>query len=112
MSLLNAMQDFILNNGGEIHLSTPVEKINIKNNKVMSFSIKAKKIKAENIISTIPIPYIPKIIPQLPRKILASYEKIKNIGVVCVIVKLKKKITDHFWLNINDDDMDIPGIIE
>ena len=39
-------------------------------------------------------------------------EKIKNIGVVCVIVKLKKKITDHFWLNINDDDMDIPGIIE
>jgi len=111
-TLLNAMQAFILNNGGEIHLSTPVQKVSIKNNKVMSFSISGKKIKAENIISTIPIPYIPKIIPQLPKKILASYKKIKNIGVVCVIVKLKKKITDHFWLNINDDDMDIPGIIE
>lgn len=111
-TLLNAMQAFILNNGGEIHLSSPVEKVNIKNNKVISFNISAKKIKSENIVSTIPIPYIPKIIPQLPKKILASYDKVKNIGVICIIVKLKKKITDHFWLNINDEDMDIPGIIE
>lgn len=37
---------------------------------------------------------------------------IKNVGVVCVLLKLKRKFTDTFWLNINDPRIEIPGIIE
>ena len=40
------------------------------------------------------------------------FEDINNIAVVCVIVKLSKPVSDKFWLNINDDEMDIPGLIE
>jgi protoporphyrinogen oxidase len=29
-----------------------------------------------------------------------------------VIAKLKRRVTDKFWLNVNDPDMDIPGLIE
>ena len=29
-----------------------------------------------------------------------------------MIVKLKKPLTENFWLNTNDDEMDIPGIVE
>jgi protoporphyrinogen oxidase len=29
-----------------------------------------------------------------------------------VIVKLKKPVTEYFWLNTNDEEMDIPGLIE
>ncbi|MGE8636772.1 MAG: FAD-dependent oxidoreductase, partial [Achromobacter piechaudii] len=36
----------------------------------------------------------------------------KNIAVVCVIAKLKKPVTENFWLNINDPEMDIPGLVE
>jgi protoporphyrinogen oxidase len=32
--------------------------------------------------------------------------------VVCVIVKLKKRLTENFWLNVNDPEMDIPGLVE
>jgi protoporphyrinogen oxidase len=32
--------------------------------------------------------------------------------VVCVIVKLTKPVTENFWLNTNDPQMDIPGIVE
>jgi protoporphyrinogen oxidase len=31
---------------------------------------------------------------------------------VCVLLKLKRRVTNHFWLNINDNEIDIPGIIE
>lgn len=34
------------------------------------------------------------------------------MAVVCVIAKLKKPVTENFWLNTNDPEMDIPGIVE
>ena len=40
------------------------------------------------------------------------FASINNIGVVCVIVKLKKSVSKNFWLNINDPSMDIPGLVE
>ena len=43
---------------------------------------------------------------------VSVFKSINNIAVVCVIVKLKKALTENFWLNVRDDDMDVPGIIE
>jgi len=50
--------------------------------------------------------------PDLPAPILESFRSVKNIAVVCVIAKLKKSVTENFWLNINDPEMDIPGLVE
>jgi protoporphyrinogen oxidase len=50
--------------------------------------------------------------PDLPADILSIYQSIKNIAVVCVIVKLRHAVTENFWLNTNDPDMDIPGLVE
>ena len=36
----------------------------------------------------------------------------ENIGVVCVIYKLKKGVSKHFWVNINDERFELPGLIE
>jgi protoporphyrinogen oxidase len=43
---------------------------------------------------------------------LHAFQARKNIAVVCVIAKLRKPVTEYFWLNINDPDMDIPGFVE
>jgi protoporphyrinogen oxidase len=37
---------------------------------------------------------------------------IVSIGVVCVVLKLSRSVTPHFWINTVDPDMPIPGIIE
>lgn len=37
---------------------------------------------------------------------------LNNIVVVCVIVKLCRLVLVNFWVNINDLDMDIFGIVE
>jgi protoporphyrinogen oxidase len=66
----------------------------------------------EKIVSTIPLVYIPRLIPDLPNALLNNFSSIKSIAVVCVIVKLKKRLTENFWLNVNDPEMDIPGLVE
>jgi protoporphyrinogen oxidase len=66
----------------------------------------------DKVISTAPLPLVPRLIPDLPKDVLQQFQAIKNIAVVCVIVKLKKAVSPNFWLNTNDDTMDIPGLVE
>jgi protoporphyrinogen oxidase len=111
-TLLNALSKEILAHGGEIRLSNPVSEICIEGEAAIGIKVRGQFEAFDKIISTIPLPFIPKIIPNLPKKILDQFLAIKNIAVVCVIVKLKKPITENFWVNTNDPDMDIPGIVE
>ena len=111
-TLLQALKKDIESNGGKIVLNSPVNKVVIDSKKVIGIEIEGKLQKFDKVISTIPLPYIPSLIPDLPKNILLKFKAQKNIAVVCVIVKLKKSLTENFWLNTNDDDMDIPGIVE
>ncbi len=111
-TLLNALADRIRQQGGRIHLSTPVEKVRLENNRITGVEINAGLKEFDQVISTIPLQYIPRLIPDLPEKQLEQYRQVQNIGVVCLIYKLKRPITDNFWLNISDPEFDIPGIIE
>ncbi|MBT8537136.1 NAD(P)/FAD-dependent oxidoreductase [Polynucleobacter paneuropaeus] len=111
-TLLKAMKYDIEKNGGYINLSTPVKKIHIANGAVTGVETSHGIEQFDLVISTVPLPYIPKILPDLPSNILQQYQNVKNIAVVCVIAKLKKPLTENFWLNTNDSEMDIPGIVE
>lgn len=111
-TLLNLMAEKIEQQGGRIHLSTPVEKVRIDNGKLVGVETNAGLQDVDQVISTIPLQYIPRMIPDLPEQQLQQYREVQNIGVVCLIYKLKKPVTDNFWLNISDPGFDIPGIIE
>ena len=111
-TLLHAMRSAIESHGGIVNLSHPVSKVVISEGAVVGVEVAGKVEKFDKVISTIPLPYIPALMPDLPEAILAKFTAIKNIAVVCVIVKLKKPLTNNFWLNINDPNMDIPGLVE
>lgn len=111
-TLLKGMKDFIEANGGKIYLQAPVERVQIVNSSTSGVFVKGVFHEFDTVISTIPLPYVPTIIPDLPAEILEKYRSQKNIAVVCVIAKLRQKLTENFWLNVNDPDMDIPGLVE
>jgi protoporphyrinogen oxidase len=111
-TLLQALKKEIESSGGKIFLSSPVSKVVIESQNIIGVEVDGKLQNFDKVISTVPLPYIPSLIPDLPKEILEKFKAQKNIAVVCVIVKLKKPLSENFWLNINDDEMDIPGIIE
>ncbi len=111
-TLLQAIDSDIKRNGGEIRLSQPVKKVIIENGIAKGVETDEGAQEFDLVISTIPLPYVPKVMADLPPPILNQFKSVKNIAVVCVIVKLKQSLTENFWLNTNDPDMDIPGIIE
>ena len=64
------------------------------------------------VVSTIPLPYVVPLIPALPADEKARIAAIDNVGVVCVLLKLKRPFSRNFWMNINDPRIEIPGLIE
>ena len=111
-TLLKAMKSAIEGKNGEIRLKTPVTKVVIESNKVIGLQIDGKFEHFDKVISTIPLPYVPSLLPDLSPFLLTKFRSINNIAVVCVIAKLTKPLTNNFWLNTNDPEMDIPGLVE
>jgi protoporphyrinogen oxidase len=111
-TLLDAMKSAIVLNGGKICLKSAVNKVVIKEGQVFGVEVNGRMENFDKVISTIPLPYVPRIMPDLPPDVMTKFKALKNIAVVCVIVKLTKPLTENFWLNTNDPDMDIPGLVE
>lgn len=111
-TLLKAMCNDIKVHGGTIHLNSPISQIVIKDGQVIGIKVGDKVEVFDKVVSTIPLPYIAKLAPDLPVDILQRFQSINNIAVVCIIAKLRKKLSDNFWLNTNDSEMDIPGLVE
>ncbi|MFJ3052113.1 NAD(P)/FAD-dependent oxidoreductase [Pseudomonas nitroreducens] len=111
-TLLHGLRDYILQNGGEFRLATPVSKVLMEGGKVRGVEAAGEQHAFDKVISTIPMPYVPRLMPDLPEATLKAFGAVNNIAVVCVIAKLRKAVTENFWLNTNDPDMDIPGLVE
>ena len=111
-TLLNSMKACIERGGGEFHLKSEVTNVAISGGKVTGVHTDGAFHPFARVVSTIPLPYIPAMIPDLPAELMQKFAAVKNIAVVCVIVKLKKQVTGNFWLNVNDPAMDIPGLVE
>lgn len=111
-TLLNCFQNEIERLGGRIHLGSPVEEVVVEQNRACGVKINGEMKNHDIVVSTAPLPFVPKLIPSLPAADKAKYENIKNIAVVCVVFKLKRPVTENFWLNVNDERLRIPGVIE
>jgi protoporphyrinogen oxidase len=110
--VLEATQQELLKRGGIITLKAPIEEIVVNNAAVSGVKVAGEIHAFDQVISTIPLPYLTKLIPSLPEDERAKIAAIKNVGVVCVLLKLKRPFTRNFWMNINDPRIEIPGLIE
>jgi protoporphyrinogen oxidase len=111
-TLVHALCGEITRLGGRIHLAAGAGRVLTDGGRVIGVRAGGQDFAAEAVISTVPTPLSPRLCPDLPEQALQMYRDIINIGVVCVVLRLKRSVTPHFWVNVNDDAFDIPGIIE
>ena len=110
--LLDAIEARIKGLGGRILLRAAAEKVEIEAGRLAGVCVGGEVKPYDTVVSTIPLPYLVKLAPDLPREERDKIAAIVNIGVVCAVFKLKHPITRNFWTNINDRSIGIPGLIE
>ena len=110
--LLEAMAARVRALGGRILLGQPVQQVLVQDGRVTGVRAGGEERRYDRVLSTAPIQYVPRLVPDLPAEFAARVRAIENIPVACVILKLAQPITDNFWLNISDAAIEIPGLIE
>ncbi len=109
-TLVHALTRAIAERGGALRLNAPVTRVESESGCVAGVTADGEFIAADAVICTVPTPYVSRIAPDLPER--ARYDAIANIGVVCVVFRLRRSVTPHFWVNISDPRFEIPGIVE
>jgi protoporphyrinogen oxidase len=69
-------------------------------------------IACDSVISTVALPVLLKIAPDLPDDYRRRLGEIEYLGVVCGLLRLRRPITDSFWVNVNDPHIPFNGFIE
>lgn len=111
-TLVDALVGAIKAAGGDIRLGTKVEQVTTCGGRVTGVVVDGAQEAYDAVVSTIPMPFVSRLVPDLPGQSKALYDGIRNIGVACLIFKLRSSVTPHFWVNIADERIAIPGIVE
>lgn len=111
-TLLREMERVITQLGGRIHLKSGIDRVNVADGRVRSIVVNGTEQPCGAVVSTAPIQYVPRLVPDLPADFARRIDNIKNIPVACVILKLRQPLSENFWMNINDPTIEIPGVIE
>ena len=111
-TLVDALINAIQSEGGRVHLRSGAVRITSQEGQVTGVDTATEHFAADCVICTLPTPFIASLVPDMPAASRESYASIKNIGTCCVVVKLKRSVSPHFWVNMSGTSFEIPGIIE
>jgi protoporphyrinogen oxidase len=92
-TLMQAMKAAIESRCGEIRLKAPVTRVVIEAGAIKGVETSGSFDAFAKVISTVPLPYVPRLMPDLPADILHAFNSRRNIAVVCVIAKLRKPVS-------------------
>lgn len=113
-NLINSIEKKMLNSSVKIYKGYEIININKKSEK---FELEIKninhKLDFDLIICTLPLPIISYISKNIfEKKYLEKLNSFKYLSNICLILVLEKKLSDTYWLNVNDVNFPFVGIIE
>ena len=110
--LIETLVEAIKKASGTVRLGAQVSEITSEGGKVTGLMVDGQAQAFDAVICTVPTPYVTRLVPSMSAAARAKYDAIGNIGCVCVALKLARPISKHFWINVNDPSIDIPGMVE
>ena len=100
---------------GKVLLNTRVEKVEqVEEDGKQQWSVHTNmgKWTFDRVISTLPTRLSCRLIPALPEDYRTKYDWGQAYGAHCLILALKRQLTDSYWINICDSGYPFTGLFE
>ena len=110
--LVDALVDRLRTAGVRSHVGTRVEGIAVEGNAVKGIVLDGQLRPFDIVISTVPLPVLARLLPPETSERMPEISGIEYMGVVCLVLKLSRPLTDAFWINVNDARVPFSGFIE
>ncbi len=115
-TIFDKLKSEIESRDGEIHISTPVEQIEVLDGVSKALIARGpdgEPIREEfdTILSTVPSFSFPDLV-DLPDDYKKRLTDVHYLAAVVVVLELDRPLTDFYWMNIADPDVPFLGLIE
>ena len=97
--------------GGEVRTARPVRLVRREGG---GFALEAPggAVHADAVLSTVAIPELLRIAPDLPDDVRARWSAIAYCHALCPLLELDRPLTPYYWLNVADRTMPFGGVIQ
>lgn len=109
---LDALEHALRERGADLRTSTSVECIVVEGGRAIGIQCGGELLRFDHILSTIPIPYTIKLLADTSSPYFDNLRQLEYIDVLVVVVRLQRRFSKCFWMNISDPDIGLAGIIE
>lgn len=111
--LAEAMVTAIESAGGKVSLGEGVTGIHSDGNQLLALHTNHGKVTGRHFLFTPAFPIIAKIFEgSVDESWLASLRRVRYLGNMCLVLRLKQSLSDTYWLNVNDPGFPFVGVIE
>lgn len=111
-TLIEALAAQCERQGVTFHLKTPIQEILIRDNRVIGVRTPDGDAAADLVISTLPTPIFGRLIPGLPEPYRAELATQQYLGVLCLLLILKERLTPYYVINITDESVPFTAVVE
>lgn len=110
--LLDALIEKLETFNVELVTKSKVDKLVFSSNTITGVETGLKNYSADQVVMTIPSPYIVDLVKQQSPLLGEQLANIEYFGAICTIYEMNQKLSDIYWLNIAANDFPFGGIIE
>lgn len=109
----------IVSQGGYLRLGQPVAGVNMDSSllskkRISSLNLEnGEQVKAKSFLFTPSFEICSSILgPALTEAEVEIFNKVEYLGNICLVLQMKKSLSDTYWLNVNDPGFPFVGVIE
>jgi protoporphyrinogen oxidase len=94
-------------------IGNPVSGLIARQGKVSGVKTRSGDIPVDKVIATPALPIAADLLePHVPPQYLAQLRRIRYLANLCVVLILDRKLSDTYWLNVNDPGFPFVAVIE
>jgi protoporphyrinogen oxidase len=106
-----ALQRRVTELGSEVHLGASVKEIRNRGNRLTVATDQGEDAFSA-VVSTLPTPALLRLAPQLPENYRERFGKVAALGAISLILRLDRRLTDVYWVNVNDTGYPFQPFVE
>ena len=110
--IYDKLAEKIINAGGQINYSSPVDRIEPQKDKTLNVHSNGKVYNFDRVIVTTSPEILSKMNVPFPKEYSEKLSKVKYKANICMVLELSEKLSDYYWTTIAEKDFPFVLLIE
>ncbi len=111
--LIDALAAAVRQRGGLIHTGATVDQVRVADGRVIGLMVDGNELDSQQIVITTQTPIARRLLPPEAAAVNERWGQLDGfLGIVCMLLVLRRRLTPYYTLNITDPRIPFTGVIE